>query len=172
MKQLSTNGHSLALPRQRRSLFSGNPFLKNFSILLVLALTIGITSCGKKKHEPIPFKASYVTDSPKPNLITGTGEGTIVGKSTFSLIEDDSNFPLLVGTATITAANGDQIFSTHTGSAVGPDDKGVLLITNYNTITGGTGRFKGASGSFVAHAIANVNYTTGTVTFDGSIILR
>ncbi|KAA9034458.1 hypothetical protein FW778_22525 [Ginsengibacter hankyongi] len=191
MKQLSTDRCSLALPRKFYSLFSGNLFPKYFFIVFVLALMVSISSCQKDNlqdgsqgpntigasmnksiHDAIPFKASYTTNAPTSNQINGTGVGTLVGKSTFSLQEDDSNFPLLVGTATITTANGDQIFSTHSGSVVGPDDNGVLLITNYNTITGGTGRFANASGNFVAHAIANINYPTGTVTFDGSITLR
>ncbi|MGZ3837738.1 MAG: hypothetical protein ACXVMS_18420 [Flavisolibacter sp.] len=191
MKQLSTFSGRLALPGSLHSHFSGNCYSNCFFFMLLLALTVGSTSCQKENlqggsqqsnvtgaslkqgiHDGIPFRASYTTNAPTPNQINGTGEGTVVGKSTFTLQEDDSNFPSLVGTATITAANGDQIFTTHSGSVIGPDDNGVLLITNYNTINGGTGRFANATGNFVAHAIANINFPTGSVTFEGNIRLR
>jgi hypothetical protein len=68
---------------------------------------------------------------------------TLTGGSTFSY----------TGTRTFVAANGDKVFSNTTG-------KGTLTRTGTNstetdTITGGTGRFAGASGTYTA-TISNV----------------
>ena len=116
----------------------------------------------------VPFKATFQTIL-TPTQIIGTGVGTHIGLSTLVVNDDDTNFPLLTGTQIITAANGDQIFSSHSGSAIGPDDNGIILITLNNIITGGTGRFTRATGSFTAHAITDLNTSSGSVTFDGTI---
>jgi len=53
------------------------------------------------------------------------------------------------GSAEWIAANGDSIYTTVVGSAI-PGDV-VFTITEIHTITGGTGRFSGAEGSFTVH---------------------
>lgn len=53
------------------------------------------------------------------------------------------------GTMTFTAANGDQLFSTYSGSAPFPGPgTDIVHGTSHNTITGGTGRFEHATGYF------------------------
>ena len=48
------------------------------------------------------------------------------------------------------AANGDELFSTFTGSGVFTSAT-TAKSTQVNTITGGTGRFTDASGSFTSN---------------------
>jgi hypothetical protein len=134
-----------------------------------------LISSQKQNHQImcVPFKAKFVTLDEGPadfthERISGTGEGTHIGKSTFVAFVYFVNFPLTTGTQTFTAANGDQIFSTFSGFIPDPDANGTLLITNNNIITGGTGRFAGATGNFVAHVIQSSS-PAGTVTFDGTI---
>jgi hypothetical protein len=72
------------------------------------------------------------------------GEATHVGR--FTAISDaiiDVTNGFAMGTWTITAANGDQLFLDMTGYGI--DD---LHGAGQFTITGGTGRFEGASGYF------------------------
>ncbi|MDQ6763591.1 MAG: hypothetical protein M3015_13305 [Bacteroidota bacterium] len=78
------------------------------------------------------------------------------------------SFPKVTGTTTFTA-DGGQIFTTFSGSVVGPDENGDVLVTNNNTITGGSGRFVGATGRFTTHGISNINVSTGSLTNDGTI---
>jgi hypothetical protein len=61
---------------------------------------------------------------------------TITGASTFSY----------TGTRTFVAANGDELFSAITGS--GTLTRTTAHSTETDTITGGTGRFAGASGTY------------------------
>ncbi|MDQ6763590.1 MAG: hypothetical protein M3015_13300 [Bacteroidota bacterium] len=174
MKQVPNTKSSLVSNSHlHHSIYPPRSFSKYCLILLLAGISLFISSCKKEDicKKTVPFKAEFNTNSPSPNIIIGTGKGTPIGKSTFILQENDANFPLLTGTATITAENGDEIYSTHTGSVVGPDSTGVLLITENNIITGGTGRFAGATGSFIAHGIASINVPTGSATFDGTIIL-
>jgi hypothetical protein len=79
-----------------------------------------------------------------------------------------------VGNLTLTAANGDQIFATVTGEAVGgtPDR---LQIVETATITGGTGRFSGATGSFTSTRFADTTTIPGipsSGSFEGTISLN
>ena len=56
---------------------------------------------------------------------------------------------LFVTTVTYTAANGDQLFTVQNGAGSVPAN-GVINFTFTETVTGGTGRFADASGSFSA----------------------
>ena len=51
----------------------------------------------------------------------------------------------IVATTTYTAANGDQLFVSHTATAV--REGGVAYFNGSDTVTGGTGRFAGATGT-------------------------
>jgi hypothetical protein len=76
------------------------------------------------------------------------GEATHLGH--YTLAGDfvvDVRFGTATGVATLTAANGDMLFLTMQGHAI-PTDL-TKTVANY-TITGGTGRFEGATGSFTA----------------------
>ena len=75
---------------------------------------------------------------------------------------------IATGTYEFTAANGDTLIATFTGQAslVSP---GVLSVLDTATITGGTGRFADATGSFTAERIFVM--ATGEITgsFEGTI---
>ena len=68
-----------------------------------------------------------------------------------------------------TAANGDQIFTSTTGNAV--IDLPIVTITETQTITGGTGRFVNASGTFVVERSLNLLTGITTGSFTGTINL-
>ncbi len=83
--------------------------------------------------------------------LVGTAQATPYGK--FALVADftvNLATERSVGTLTLTARNGDVITASFTGqsSAAAP---GIIAIVENATITGGTGRFAGATGSFVIH---------------------
>lgn len=78
------------------------------------------------------------------------------------------------GSAHWVAANGDSIDVTIVGSGEPTDTPGVIRITEIDTITGGTGRFEGAQGSFTVERLASaVTFLTsgsfhGTMTSPGA----
>ena len=126
-----------------------------------------------------PFKGSYTTTSeilqPAPILktrITGTGNVSQLGKSTFvalSTLNFTTQPPFtLAGTATFTAANGDEVYTSFTGTST-PTAQGMLDVSMTHIITGGTGRFQNATGSFVGHTIAFPGHSEGYIEHEGVI---
>jgi hypothetical protein len=100
---------------------------------------------GQDAHDTLPPGATTVVIS-----TTATGTGTHLGK--FSLIREVTgnlaNFTD-TGSAQWIAANRDSIYTTVVGQAELSDiPGGFLKVTEIHTITGGTGRFTGAQGSF------------------------
>ena len=58
---------------------------------------------------------------------------------------------------TFVAANGDELFAEGRAAGTPPDDDGFQFVTETMTITGGTGEFAGAGGSFdVERGVFNV----------------
>jgi hypothetical protein len=131
---------------------------------------------SKMNESGVPFKGSYTLSSvliqPPPNLvqrISGTGIASHLGNSTFEAISNVTvtQPPFMVnGTRTITAANGDQLFTTFTGTST-PVVNGMNGADLQETVTGGTGRFANASGSFTVIARNNFITSTFTADFDG-----
>jgi hypothetical protein len=100
----------------------------------------------------------------------GTGTATYLGKYTeHATLQVNVLTMSSTGAATFTAANGDTLSATVVGQAtrIGPT---VLSIVEVYTITGGTGRFAGATGNFTLES--TVEQTTGvsTGTLSGSIV--
>ena len=75
------------------------------------------------------------------------------------------------GHATWVAANGDCLFTTGSGEATPTDDPGILSIEGTETITGGTGRFEGATGSFTGVRLLNESTGVSSGSFTGTITL-
>ena len=137
------------------------------------------------KTRCVPFKASFVTmdemtqagtdaNPIQKDHLTGTGQGTGMGKASIEVFaEGDITLPfpaLVTSTAIFTAANGDKIFETGEGYLQEPaPDAVVLHLTGKGTITGGTGRFAGATGNVTVDVSQNMLDPKGTVTFTGTI---
>lgn len=147
--------------------------------LFLLLAGVAITNSSFKKEvlqnsfkkeivvkQSVPFKGAMKMNI--ANGIYGTGEASHIGSFRLSAQDDESNFPAITGTVVITAANGDQIFATHTGSAMELGNN-MLQVDFENIITGGTGRFTNANGSFEIHAMVNEILATGSATLNGTI---
>ena len=137
-----------------------NIYLPIAAIILTAALSIPAaaqTSCkgfgpgcfkgtfqGQDAHDTLPPGATTLVIR-----TTATGTGTLLGQ--FSLLREITanlvNFSS-TGSAQLIAANGDTIYTTILGQAELSDLPGFLEVTEIHTITGGTGRFTGAQGSF------------------------
>ncbi len=113
-----------------------------------------------------PFKAEYLltVDEFYGNHIvaSGPGTGTVVGNS--SVVAHVQRKGVKdVGSATITAANGDLIYIVSTQT----EEPGTPAVGPY-TIVGGTGRFATARGTGTTVAKDNPDGTV-TSTFEGTI---
>ena len=127
------------------------------SLVLAVAALSPAAALGAAKGTDRPLSGT-VTASTIDNFSTGTStaDGTFLfthlGKGTFH--EDTTagtttgNTFTFTGTATYVAANGDQLFATITATGT---FTGSNVVTKVSTITGGTGRFANASGTFTTH---------------------
>ena len=77
-----------------------------------------------------------------------------------------------VGTVTLTAANGDVIRATDAGVSAPTGTVGVVDITETWTITGGTGRFAGATGTLTVTRRLDQASNASSGSLDGTIQLR
>ena len=156
--------------------------MKRFSSAagLVLAVVVVLGLSGPvAAGEQVPFKGSlggdvertFIPGNPPRVLVEveGTGKATHLGRFTFTA-------PHFVNPATrtatgsyqFTAANGDIVFADFTGQAT-PIGGGVLYIVETATVTGGTGRFAGATGSFVVERLYDTVAGTTVGSFEGTI---
>ena len=146
--------------------------------LALATLTVLALAAAASAGEQVPFNGSLegsFTSTPipgTPNALVaarGTGNATQLGNFSF-------DFPLTVnvmlqtgsGIYTFTAANGDTVFADVIAQSMLLPN-GLRRVTETATITGGTGRFAGATGSFICERF--LDRATGEVTgsFDGTI---
>jgi hypothetical protein len=103
---------------------------------------------------------------------SGSGEATQLGRYAVSY-QVEVNIPTLAGVGSVqfVAANGDRLFAEGSGQATETGIPGVVTIVEMNSVTGGTGRFAGASGSFIVERVLNqvTGVTSGTI--NGIIVL-
>ena len=99
----------------------------------------------------------------------GTGTATYLGKYTEHVVMQ-INIPTMssTGAAPFTAANGDTLTASVVGQATrtGPT---VLSIVEVYTVTGGTGRFADATGTFTLKSTLEQTTGVSTGTFSGAI---
>ena len=103
---------------------------------------------------------------------TGVGSATQLGLFTYDL-QAAVSLPSLAATAsaTLIAANGDSIFGEGVGQGTPTGDPNVVSIVETYTITGGTGRFAGASGSFTVERLLQRSTGVSSGTISGTIVL-
>jgi hypothetical protein len=127
----------------------------------------------------VPFRGTFTyTDVLAPggrcptltDEIRGTGYATHLGR--FTTVQSHCVAPPSLaftdGRYSFTAANGDQMRGTYSGVLV-PLAPPVYAVDGRWTITGGTGRFAGATGGGDASGELNLAASSGTVVLDGTI---
>jgi hypothetical protein len=124
--------------------------------LLLAALTLLPLAQQAMAGDQVPYKGEEVGVVTKGAFqfpfahesTVAEGEATHIGH--YTLTGDfvvDVRLGTATGVFTLTAANGDKLFLQMEGHAV-PTDR-TKTVANF-TVTGGTGRFEGATGSFTA----------------------
>lgn len=157
-----------------KGILKGVVYLQLTTALLIPALNFSASAAP-----PLPMRGLYegfeTGELDFPTLYVhgnGTGNGTHLGRFTLTW-EWVVDLPTLsgVGIITFTAANGDTLF-TFSDDAQGypTEDPNVLRFTRTHIITGGTGRFAGASGSFYAEGFL-VDETYNFLSYEGTIVL-
>jgi hypothetical protein len=100
--------------------------------------------------------------------LTGSGQAAHLGRYTA-----EYTFTIVIatlqasGVMVLTAANGDELRLSFTGQAV--NNAGIVTIDELATITGGTGRFAGATGSFTQRRVLTQASGVSSGGFAGAI---
>lgn len=103
---------------------------------------------------------------------SGSGEATQLGRYAVSYqVEVNILTSSGIASAHLVAANGDSLFAEGLGQATGTGTPNVVTIVEMYTVTGGTGRFAGASGSFTVERVLNQATGVTSGTFNGYIVL-
>jgi hypothetical protein len=145
------------------------------SIALAVLAVLGLAGPALAQQQ-VPFKGSLNgvvkvgTPTPQglPVLVNATGNATQLGQFALA-IPHLVNRPTATGKYQFVGANGDTLTASFSGKATPTSTPGVLSIVETATITGGTGRFAGATGSFTCVRLYNMVAGTTTGSFNGTI---
>jgi hypothetical protein len=148
---------------------------------LALAVVAVLGAAGPATAgDVVPFKGKFEGERTERTVLGPTtvldrwdtaGTASLLGKfeSIGWATVDFGSLPVTgEGPTTFIAANGDQVFAYVTGYSE-PAGPGLVWINESGVITGGTGRFAGATGSYTARRLTSLitNETAGS--FEGTI---
>jgi hypothetical protein len=150
--------------------------MKTISLLAAI-FVIALFASPAVASEQVPFNGSWVShetyDVQFPVMFvhgTATGYATQIGRYTATYEEQvDLLTGSSVGAITVVAANGDVIFATQTGQGDPTPDPDIFSIVEVSTITGGTGRFVGATGTFTIARLVDLTTGDSSGSFSGTI---
>ena len=147
------------------------------ALLLTTAL-VGPAAAG----EGVPFRGSFqgvdIADVQFPKLFvdgSGSGNATHLGRFNlaYELEVDLLTLPIeSFGSSVFTAANGDNVFTDIIGFGTPTENPDVHVVVEVHTITGGTGRFAGATGGFIRTSFLNLVTGLSSGSFDGTIVVK
>jgi hypothetical protein len=131
------------------------------------------------KMTRLPFKGTiqstetYVTISPMMSVsATGSGDATQLGQFTVNYELEVSLLDLSgIGTMYFAGTNGDSIQAKGIGQAVPNRTPDMFNVVEIYTITGGTGRFSGASGTITMSRLLSITTGAAASTFEGYILM-
>jgi|SRR5687767_4731564 len=131
---------------------------KTILYLQMTALFLTAALAGRAvAEEQSPIKGSIegveIADVQFPKLFvdgSGSGRATRLGRFTVTYdLEVDLLTRETFGSSLFTAANGDSLATDITGFGTSTENPDVASIVEVHTITGGTGRFTDATGTFI-----------------------
>ena len=146
-------------------------------LLIVLAsTTFAAPVAGERQlHLKGSLQTAETQQAVFPTLFvsaTGSGNATQLGLFTISS-QAQVNIPTLASStsAALVAADGSTLVGAGTGQGTLTATPGIVSIVETYTITGGTGRFEDASGSFIVERVLNRATGVSSGTISGMIVL-
>ena len=143
---------------------------------LVAAFAVSLVSVASAVAAETPFKGTLTAVETNQLVFPilsvnreATGTATYLGKYTeHAAFQVDVRTGSATGTATFTAANGDTLTASVVGqgTVTGPTTRSIVEVY---TITGGTGRFADATGTFTLHSTVTQATGVSSGTLNGAI---
>ena len=146
-------------------------------LIIVLMSTTFAAPAGGVRELPlrgsIEAVESYAVNFPIMSVTaSGSGNASQLGRFSVRYAVDVNLVTIAgIGSAQFVAANGDSIYANGTGQATETGTPGVFSIVENYTITGGTGRFAGASGTITLDRVVDTNTGATSGTISGTILL-
>ena len=149
------------------------------ALLLVIVLASTVFAAPAAGERQLLLKGSLQTAETQqvvfPTIFvngTGSGNATQLGLYTISY-HAQLNIPTLSSTvsATLVAADGSSLFGIGTVQGTPTARPGIVSIVETYIITGGTGRFAGATGNFTVERVINRATLLTSGTISGTILL-
>lgn len=151
------------------------------AVMLMLVLATAAFAAPASAMGPLPFKGSIqsienIVFEPPATLhidAIGLGNATHLGLYAVSYhVEVDNSTGVGIESLSFVAANGDSISADGLGQGNPSEIPGVNRIVEKYTITGGTGRFAGVTGSFTVVRLVALATGVSSGSFDGEIVLH
>ena len=158
---------------------------RTLSATAVSALVALAVPVAHAQKPAVPFKASLTTQETLgfdpvacpiaflQGTTTGAGHASHMGSvtlhSTDCVVQAAGQFTFTDGRLVLTAANGDQLNASYSGMLLPSATPAVYTLSGSFTVTGGTGRFDGATGSGSLQGSNNIVTGQGGYTATGSI---
>jgi hypothetical protein len=151
--------------------------------MVVLLAVIAVVPSHAVAKSLVPFQATiaetFTATLCSPTLLcisaTGSGQAAHLGETSESavVVSDLASNPAPgchteTRTTTLTAANGDQVTMDATGQNCSISPTTVTAVDSY-VVTGGTGRYSGATGSGTTRASIDLASGIAVVTFSGTL---
>ena len=151
---------------------------------LLAALACGTAFAGPTN---VPFKATLVVQEqirPDParcqanpylaGTTAGSGQashlGAVTGSGTDCITPTSAyTYAFSNGKLTLIAANGDELRADYAGALTPSATPPIFVVAGTYRITGGTGRFSGASGTGAVGGLTNLQTGQGTLELNGNI---
>jgi hypothetical protein len=153
-------------------------------MVLLLFAAPAVAQAQQPGKDLVPFKATststadaFVIPTEPPIVIqriTGSGEASPLGAYTIAQhavlqLNADGSPLSFAGSYANSAANGDALFGTYSGLFRPSGTPGVVAFDGAFLITGGRGRFAGATGGGVARGEVDPATGKATLTLDGVV---
>jgi len=131
----------------------------------------GIRQTSARNGSQLPFRGDLQANEKfvNPHSVTGGGTGNHLGTFTYAAeitVDDDTGDG--TGTVLWTAANGDTISAT-THGVILEFSESEITVRETQTISGGTGRFSGASGTIILTRTLDLATGSTSGTYTGTI---
>lgn len=145
-------------------------------LIILVSTTLAAPAAAEKEFALKGSFSATETQQVAPPIAyvdaTGVGNATHFGLFTYHL-QAELFLPTLTATAsaTLTAANRDMIFGEGSGQGTPTGMPGIVSIVETYTITGGTGRFEGATGNFTVERLIDRATLTSSGSIRGTIVL-
>jgi hypothetical protein len=154
--------------------------LKTIWVPIATMLLTAALSAPAAPDPAVPFRGSVqgvvqILGVQFPTLFAAgfdAGNATHLGRFAAAW-EEEINLPTNsgIGSGQMVAANGDSIFYDFTGQGTPTGTPNQVSVVLLATLTGGTGRFAGASGSFVVELAVDLGAGLSAGSFEGTIVV-